>query len=148
MDFGILLGLAYQSFVDSLRATLFSSGFADLGATYGYVFRALADEPLLTAQLADRLGMSDQGAAKIVVEMEARGYVERSPDPRDGRAKRVRLTPRGHLALKTAREFHASFERELRRKYGPQGIDAMRRVLSDIVGGEPDDIEHARLRVI
>jgi DNA-binding MarR family transcriptional regulator len=148
VDFGILLGLAYQSFVDSLRATLSSSGFTDLGAAYGYVFRALDDEPLQTAQLAQRLGMSDQGAAKIVTEMEARGYVERSPDPRDGRARRIRLTGRGKLALKTAREFHASFERDLRRKHGPATVDAARRLLADVIGGEPGDIEHARLRVI
>jgi DNA-binding MarR family transcriptional regulator len=148
VDFGILLGLAYQSFVDGLRATLYSSGFTDLGPAYGYVFRALDEEPLQTAHLAERLGMSDQGAAKIVTEMEARGYVERSPDPADGRAKRIRLTSRGGLALRTAREFHASFERQLRREHGAQKVDAVRRVLAHVVGGEPGDLERARLRVI
>ena len=41
LDLGILLGLAYQSFVDELRADLAGRGFDDLGKAYGYVFRAL-----------------------------------------------------------------------------------------------------------
>ena len=58
LDLGILMGLAYNAFVEKLNAHLRASGFDDLGRYYGYVFRALAaDEPSLR-ELADRLGMT------------------------------------------------------------------------------------------
>src|SRR5215813_2379937 len=94
-DWGILLGLAYQTFTDELRAALRARGFTDLGPTYGYVFRALDRETLHLHDLALRLGITDQGTVKIVNEMERRKYVERKPDPEDGRAKLLALAPRG-----------------------------------------------------
>jgi len=39
-DFGVLLGLAFQTFVDHLNASLARHGFADIRPAFGYVFRA------------------------------------------------------------------------------------------------------------
>ena len=101
--FGILLGLAYQSFTDLLRASLAQQGFDDLGGAYGYVFRALADDEPSQRELAGRLGITDQGMAKILAEMVERRYVERHPDPKDSRVKRLGLGARGRAALAAAR---------------------------------------------
>ena len=43
-----------------------------------------------------------QAMGELVDYLEARGYVERLPDPSDGRAKLVRLTERGWLAYRLA----------------------------------------------
>src|SRR3954467_14633618 len=107
-DFGILMGLAYQSFTDLLRASLAKQGFDDLGGAYGYVFRALADEQPSQRELALRLGITDQGMAKILAEMVERGYVERRPAREDGRIKRWRRGSRGKSALAAPRRFHAT----------------------------------------
>ena len=61
VDLGVLLGLAYQAFVDLLRGDLKERGFDDLGGAYGYVFRALAGEELSQRELARRLRITDQG---------------------------------------------------------------------------------------
>lgn len=47
------------------------------------------------SELADALGITRQAANQVVDQIESAGYVERAPDPSDGRAKRVRLTRRG-----------------------------------------------------
>lgn len=133
VDLGLLLGLAYQAFTDELRADLYARGFTDLGSAYGYVFRALADETLRLSDLAQRLGMSNQGAAKIIDEMHARGYVERQPDPSDGRAKSLLLAPRGRAALAAARRFHAKYERRLRALSDEHDVDVLREQLQRIV---------------
>lgn len=135
VDLGILMGLAYQAFVEKLNAHLRASGFEDLGRWYGYVFRALAAESLSLRELADRLEMTSAGAMKIVDEMEARGYVERVPDADDARVKRLRLAPRGKKALATARRFHASFERDL----GPTRAKQIRAILASIAAHDPTD---------
>jgi DNA-binding MarR family transcriptional regulator len=136
VDFGILLGLAYQGFTDALRADLTARGFDDLGSSYGYVFRALAAEALHQNELARRLGMTAQGAYKIVAEMVERGYVERAPDPDDGRANQLRLGERGRAALGAARRFHAAYERRLRAELGERRVDDVRRALELMLGAE------------
>ncbi|MDP1891538.1 MAG: helix-turn-helix domain-containing protein [Gemmatimonadaceae bacterium] len=148
VDIGILFGLAYQAFTDALHADLAAHGFTDLGAAYGYVFRALARESLHLHELASRLGMTDQGASKIVNQMVARGYVERRPDPHDGRAKELRLAARGRAALATARRFHAAYERRLRTRLGHRRVSAARRWLEDIVADTGSDAATARLRAL
>lgn len=129
-DLGVLLGLAFNAFVERLNASLREGGFDDLGRWYGYVFRALDEEPLALSELAARLEMTAQGAMKIVDEMEDRGYVERTPDPSDARVKRLRLAPRGRRALAMAREVHATIERELGRARAAE----LRATLSEVAG--------------
>ena len=144
-DFGILLGLAYQGFVAQLRAHLASRGFPDLGPTVGYVLRAIADEPLNQRQLSRRLGITDQGAMKIVDDMERRGFLVRVADPDDARARRLELGPHGKALLRAARRFHASFERRLAAELGTS-VATTRRVLEHIVARAPGDAAKGRLR--
>src|SRR5947208_13769673 len=79
-DFGILLGLAYQDFVRELNQELAARGFPDVRPAFGYVFRALLAERLTATELARRLGMTPQGALKLVDEMVAARYVHPRPD--------------------------------------------------------------------
>jgi MarR family transcriptional regulator for hemolysin len=146
VDFGILLGLAFQTFSDELRAELATQGFDDLGGAYGLIFRALAREPLLLTELAEWLGMTAQGASKIISEMEARKYVERQPDPEDGRAKRLRLGPRGRAALACARKFHAGYEQRLCAELGERNVASVRRVLGRMLSRSGKDPANTLLR--
>jgi len=147
LDFGILLGLAYQGFTDQLRASLARHGFTDLGSAYGYVFRALAEEQPSQRQLAVQLGITDQGMAKILSEMVERGYVERVADVDDARVKRLRLARRGRAALAAARRFHAAFERRLGNEVGAVPVAKLRALLELIaLGGAEHGIAKARLR--
>ena len=72
IDFGILLGLAYQSFADRLRASLAKQGFDDLGGAYGYVFRALSADRLSQRELAVRLGVNAKAISHVANGLEAR----------------------------------------------------------------------------
>jgi hypothetical protein len=129
MDLGIVLGLAYQAFVDRLRADLARQGFDDLGGAYGYVFRALAEQPLSQR------------------EMVARRYVRRRPDPTDSRVKRLSLDQRGRAALAAARRFHAAFERALGKDVGAPAVRRLRQILDRIAHHAGDrEAAGARLR--
>jgi DNA-binding MarR family transcriptional regulator len=147
LDFGILLGLAYQSFTEHLRAELARQGYDDLGGAYGYVFRALADDEPSQRELARGLGITDQGMAKILAEMVERRYVERRDDPDDSRIKRLRLGVRGRAALGAARRSHAAFERGLAKKVGAAALRRLRDGLEVIAAGGGDhELARARLR--
>ena len=140
-DFGILLGAAYAAFTEWLRTEMRASGFDDLGPSYGYVFRALGEGSMTLTELAAGLGMTTQGAAKIVAAMTAGGYVCSTPDPADGRAKRLALDERGRRALRRARALHASYERRLVRRLGEGRAADLRQALTLV--GESGEVDAA-----
>ncbi len=61
------------------------------------VFRAQG--ALSNAQLATRTMMAPQSANEMVKVMEAKGWIERSPDPAHGRIIQIQLTQQGHAIL-------------------------------------------------
>jgi DNA-binding MarR family transcriptional regulator len=128
IDIGILLGLAFRTFVDEMHTDLAARGFDDLGRSYGYVFRVLGDGDRSLSELAALLGMTLPGAGKIVDEMERRRYVERRPDRVDRRIKHITLSRRGRAALAAARAFHRDFEERL------PGSARLRRGLEGLAG--------------
>ncbi|MEU4606946.1 MarR family transcriptional regulator [Kribbella sp. NPDC023972] len=143
-DFGILLVLADQEFVRALRAATAAQGFDDQGRSDGYVLRTLSAGPTSISRLAERLGITKQGASQIVDDMERRGYVERRPDPSDARARLLQLTTRGEAALAAARKFHQAYERKLRRQFGDGAIDSLRDVLTAMAGEAQISTPHFR----
>jgi DNA-binding MarR family transcriptional regulator len=132
-DFGVLLSLAYVTFVRELDGALAAAGHPGFQRWYGFVLRALAAEPVTLRELADRLEVTSPAALKTVRAMEADGYLERLADPADGRVRRVALTDRGRAALAAARAFHARFERELAGEVGPVRVRHTRAALEAVV---------------
>lgn len=130
VDFGILLHLAFARFKDDLHAHMAKDGFDDLGTSFGFVFRALEAAPLNLRGLAERLGISPQGALKIVDEMVTKKYIRRLADPDDGRATLLALAPRGEKALSSAHHFHRRFEAALAEQLGVRRVADARAVLT------------------
>jgi DNA-binding MarR family transcriptional regulator len=133
LDFGVLLGLAYEQFVAELHDHLAAAGFTGLRPSFGFAFKVLAAESLTASELAGRMGITPQGAAKTVAEMAAAGYVTRVPDPADKRLKRLVLTDRCRSLLALGHEFHAEFERGLAASLGPGRLAALREVLGAVI---------------
>jgi DNA-binding MarR family transcriptional regulator len=142
LDFGVLLGLAYHQFVAELHERLAQEGFTHLRPAFGFAFKVLARESLTTSDLAARLGITPQGAAKIVEEMAAAGYVDRTADPSDKRIRRLALTDRCRSLLEVAHEFHAAYEQALAAELGADRVTALREVLDAIVdrADSPDSL--------
>jgi len=67
----------------------------DLRPSTAQVVPNLPVEGLRISELAVRLRLTLQRTGQLVAELEELGYVERVPDPTDGRARRVVFSPRG-----------------------------------------------------
>jgi len=147
-DLGILLALAYQQFVTELHDDLAEHGFDDLSRSDGYVFRALDAEPMTTSALADRLGVSKQGAGQLVVDLTRRGYLDSRPDPSDGRARLLELSARGRAALRAARDFHRRYEQRLARRHGRAHVDDLRAMLVAMAPTYGDGALDPRVRAL
>jgi len=144
LDFGILLGLAYQQFVDALNARLREGGFTDLKPSFGYVIRAVDHEPLTATRLASRLHMTPQGAAKLIDELVDRGFIQRLPEQTDKRARRLVLAVRGEQLLTEARAFHQAFEQRFAQRHGLRRAAALRSALEALVAEDDAAIHTAR----
>ncbi len=59
----------------------------------------LAHAGIRATELARRLGTSKQAIAPLVQDLIDAGVIERAPDPSDGRAQLLRITPRGRDAM-------------------------------------------------
>jgi len=124
-----LLENAREAGFEELHRRLAERGYADIRHAHGCVFRWVEPEGTRLTELAELAGHSKQAVGEFVCDLEARGYVERVPDPADGRAKIIRLTERGAEAKATALEIFAEIEAEWAERIGPERVEALREAL-------------------
>lgn len=83
--------------------------------------------------LAERAGISKQAAGQIVTELEGLGYVERTPDPADGRAKVVRFTKKGLASMSDGLAALDRVAAEVRRRAGDEAVDQLHGALGPVL---------------
>lgn len=111
-------------------------GFDDVREGHGCVFGFIdIENGSRLTDLADGSGLTKQAVGEAVVELEHKGYVERVPDPLDGRAKIIKLTERGHEACLTGRRLFAQIESDWADRYGEERIAALRECAEEIAAG-------------
>lgn len=129
---GSLLRLPYQALQDSVYGALAERGFDDIRAAHSAVFRYIdADGTRLTV-LAERADMTKQSMAYLVDALTQAGYLTTTPDPHDGRARRVRLTRRGEQAVTALLELSTDFERRLAARLGVAKMKRLRTLLEEL----------------
>jgi DNA-binding MarR family transcriptional regulator len=67
----------------------------DTGVALQGVLRFVGEGESRATQLADRLGVSAPVLSRHIAELEEHGFVVRRPDPLDGRAQLIALSPSG-----------------------------------------------------
>jgi DNA-binding MarR family transcriptional regulator len=132
---GALLRACWQAVRTRIRDDLAAGGFDDIGAAHLAVFQYPSPRGMRITALAERSGMSRQAITYLIDELQARGYLERSPDPSDRRASLVDLTARGEKAVRAIRASVRSLEREWERELGHARFSEFRGSLLAI--GEP-----------
>ena len=128
-----LLRIPFQALVSELHTRLVARGYPDIPATHTIVFALVDTQGIRLSELAKRAQLTKQLVNYLVTAVEERGYVERLPDPRDGRAKIVRLTERGQQAALVGSEIIANIEREWAASLGPADMDELRSLLERLV---------------
>ncbi|WP_432840119.1 MarR family winged helix-turn-helix transcriptional regulator [Dactylosporangium sp. CA-092794] len=96
-----------------------------------------AAEPMSQQQAAQRLGIDRTTMVALLDALEAKGLVERRPDPDDRRRNVIGLTGTGQRTLHRAREASDAAERELLAPLSRSAAEQLRRALRAIVS-RPD----------
>lgn len=94
-DFAPAIGAASRAMIAAMMARLTARGFAGLTPAFASLMPLLDAAGARSTLLAQQAGVTKQAMSQLVRELETRGYVEQVPDPKDTRAKIVRLTRRG-----------------------------------------------------
>ena len=135
-----LLRTAYNVLAARIFASVFGSGFDDLRPSHGNAMEQLElEDGLRLTDLATRAGITVQSMGEFVDDLEAKGYLERRPDPDDRRAKRIYLTDRGRKNARVAKRATADVENYLAELLGQQRHHLLRRTLEDIIAAEAGD---------
>jgi DNA-binding MarR family transcriptional regulator len=130
MGLGAALRLAWLGYQRRLDEELAAAGFDDRGFPDGRVLRMCSDPAETTiSQIGRELGITRQGASKIVASLRDRGYVTASASATDGREKVVKLTPRAIGYLAAQRKAARGIERQLRTELGQEGFADLYRLL-------------------
>jgi DNA-binding MarR family transcriptional regulator len=131
-NLAILLREPFRTMSDELMVRLAARGHPEVRFPHGNIFQYLDDDGTRVSDLADRAGVTKQAMAQLVAHLEQHGYVERTPDPRDRRAKLVRATARGREVFAIARETMTDVEGRLRERLGQAKLDQLRTLLQEV----------------
>jgi DNA-binding MarR family transcriptional regulator len=136
-----LLRTAYNALAARIYASVVSgTDFEDLRPSHGNAMEQLElEDGLRLTDLAARAGITAQSMGELVDDLEVKGYLERRPDPKDRRAKRIYLTDRGRKNARVAKRATADVESYLAGLLGQQRYQLLRRALEDIVAAEAHD---------
>jgi DNA-binding MarR family transcriptional regulator len=127
-----LLGTAFDVFADELERRLSDTPYNDIRISHGCVFGTIDPDGSRLTELATRARMTKQSVGEVTSDLEQRGYVERVPDPSDGRAKIIRLTERGRAAQTLGQGLIDEIEQEWADRFGEERIAAFRDALEAI----------------
>ena len=124
-NIGALLRDPHDMLDRRLHQKLDLVGFDDLRRHHGLVFQYIGERSRVI-DLAARAQMTKQAMAEIVDYLERRGYVTRTVDPDDRRAKPVQLTDKGRSAQPAALNAIAEIEEEWKASFGGARFERLR----------------------
>lgn len=127
-----LLSATTRLIIELLHAELAEAGHPGMRPAYGYALVAIGRDGTTTSRLATELGMTKQGASKLVAALHDLGYVERRAHTRDRRAQLLTLTARGADLLRRSEDIQARLEGEWAELIGERNMRTLRRGLERV----------------
>ncbi|ABK66525.1 MarR family transcriptional regulator [Mycobacterium avium subsp. hominissuis 101] len=131
-----LVNLVAAAGAPRLRAAFAEAALDGIRPAQSLALVPLAAGGLHASDLADRLRVSRQAVAQAVAALERHGYVTRTPDPADARARMIELTPRGRQALQVMRANAIAMEKRWRKVLGERRLTELRETLTMLLAAE------------
>jgi DNA-binding MarR family transcriptional regulator len=120
-----LMGSAFEE----IRRALAVHDWQGLRTSHFRVIEAVPDDGISITDLSVRVRMTKQGCGQFVAQLSASGHLRTVADPRDGRSRIVRRTPKGtrliHRVQSRIREVEAAWAEQV----GPERYATFREVL-------------------
>jgi len=131
MDVATLMLIAYRAMDERVISAMREAGY-DITVAQARLAQRIAEDGSRLVDLAEQAQVTKQTASMLVAALEREGFVDRVPDPTDGRARLIRFTPAGQAAADRAREVVMSVEQEWNEHLGPRLASALREALMSL----------------
>jgi DNA-binding MarR family transcriptional regulator len=129
LNTGLLLYLPYRAMEARVFEDLRTAGFTDMTLAQARIFQRIGPQGTRLTDLADQARVTKQTAAALVQVLEECGYVHRTIDPTDARARLVHIAERGLDVTEVATRTVADVEREWRTHLGARRYERLRDTL-------------------
>jgi DNA-binding MarR family transcriptional regulator len=132
----LLLG-GWRRLVDEAVVELDARGFGDVRPTHDFAMRAIDSGAVSASELGRRMSITKQAAAKVIDTLMERGWVDREPDPDDGRRKRLTVTEDGRAVMAEGERIFNGVRARLGERVGADRLRDLEETLALLVGDEP-----------
>jgi len=135
LQFIQLLRNPYDTLLLRLHDGLSAAGYADSFPSWGtniFYYLKVKDGGLRLVELAERTHTTKQAMSYTVNRLEEAGYVERVADPKDGRAKIIRMTQRGWEIRRIGEGIIGEVEEECVRRLGKERMRQFEELIQEV----------------
>ncbi len=137
----MLLSSLFSMPADILEHEVFEqyarAGYGEVRLMHSAILRYLPPEGCRVTELARQARMTKQAAGYLVDSLVQHGYLERLPDPADGRAQIVRRTAKGWELYRLAQQTVQQIQEEWIQVYGEENMQHLLTLLCDLVQRVP-----------
>jgi DNA-binding MarR family transcriptional regulator len=130
LNLGLLLFIPYRAMEKAVLEALAAAGYDDITLAQVRVFQRISRDGSRITDLAEASLLTKQTVGFLVDQLERAGYVERTADPRDGRARLVRVAARGAAAVQASLGVVAEVEAQWTAYLGETRTAQLREALS------------------
>jgi DNA-binding MarR family transcriptional regulator len=116
-----------------LNDKLLEAGVIGQRDSWNNVMPRIPPSGIRLTDLAARASMTKQAMAELVAEIERRGYLQRTTDPADRRAKIITFTDQGWATVNLALSALAGLEAEIAGRLGEPAVGQLRSTLLQIL---------------
>ncbi len=127
---GVLMFLANRAAENRILEALRRAGYTDLTLSQARIAARIGPDGTRLTELAEQAQVAKQTATFLVDQLERSGYVERTIDPSDARARLVRVAGRGAEIVPIARAEEARIEVEWTEHLGKRRMAQLREALN------------------
>ena len=125
-----LMFIGHRAVESRVMEALAAAGAEDVTQAQSRLMQRLNAQGMRLTDLAEQARVTKQTAGALVDQLERAGYVLRSPDPTDARARRVTLSDKGQALCRTAGAEVAKVENEWRTFLGERRFQQLRDALA------------------
>jgi DNA-binding MarR family transcriptional regulator len=130
---GQLLVRLLRLFRDDLTEPREAAGFGDIREPHFQIFGNIRMGGIRLTELAERAQLSLAAASELINDLVDLGYLSRRPDPADGRAKLIDLTPRGQALMAAAGQRVVDLEQRWAGTVGKDHFTQMCRTMQQLL---------------
>lgn len=131
-NIGVLLFIAYRAMENEAFAALAAAGHTDITRAQGKLLQRVDEDGTRITELAESAQVTKQTAGYLVDQLERAGYLERTPDPTDARARLVRLTDKAKRVRPVADRAVTEVEAQWTAHLGKRRMAQLRDILTQL----------------